>query len=136
MDYTFYRIPIRPVTKKNSQQIILVNGRPRITQSRQYKKYEREALKFLRPVALPIDYSVNVKCTYWLHPNKDGSLPKRLPDLPNLLNATDDVLIVAGILKDDNCMIVRTHDGSIVMFDKDHTECTEIEITRLEAANG
>ena len=129
--YTFYRIPVRPVTKKNSQQIILVNGRPRITPSRQYTKYEKEALKFLRPVALPIDYSVNVKCVYWFHPNKDGSIPKRLPDLANLLEATDDVLVAAGILQDDNCMVVRTHDGSIVVFDPEHTECSEIEITSL-----
>ena len=39
----WYRIPLRPVTKKNSQKIIRVNGRLMITPSPQYRRYEKEA---------------------------------------------------------------------------------------------
>lgn len=99
--------------------------------SKQYRKFEHDSLYFLKALAMPIEDPVNVKCTYWFHPNKDGSMPKRPPDLTNLEEATDDILIKAGILKDDNCLILRTHDGSIVFYDPFHEECTEIEITTL-----
>jgi Holliday junction resolvase RusA-like endonuclease len=39
-------------------------------------------------------------------------------DLVNLLEATCDILVDAGILADDNSNIVAAHDGSRVEYDK------------------
>ena len=127
----WYRIPLRPVTKKNSQKIIRVNGRLMITPSPQYRRYEKEAGSWLVPTEPPIAYPVNVKCTYYFHPNKDGSIPKNMPDLVNLIEATCDVLVKHRIILDDNCGIIRSHDGSGVIYDPYHDECTEVEITAL-----
>lgn len=43
---------------------------------------------------------------------------RRTVDLTNLLEALDDVLVKYGIVKDDNCKIIYSHDGSRVMYDK------------------
>lgn len=127
----YYRIPLRPVTKKNSQKIIRVNGRLMITPSPQYRRYEKQAGNWLVPTEPPIAYPVNVKCTYYFHPNKDGSIPKNMPDLVNLIEATCDVLVKHKIILDDNCGIIKSHDGSEVIYDPYHDECTEVEITAL-----
>lgn len=126
----WYRIPIRPVTKKNSQKIVTVRGRPIIIPSAQYLKYEKQASAWLIPTEPPIDYPINVKCTYFFHPNKDGSIPKNTPDLVNLIEATCDVLVKCKIVKDDNCQIIVGHDGSKVIYDPFHDEGAEIEISQ------
>lgn len=56
---------------------------------------------------LPIKEPVNIMVLYYMPTN-------RRVDLPNLLNATDDILVDAGILADDNSDIVMGHDGSRV----------------------
>lgn len=123
-----YTIKLPPITKKNSQQILTnrKTGRPFIMPSAKYKQYEREALWFLKPVPpRPIECSLNVKCLFYLP-------TRRRTDLTNLLEAVDDVLVHAGILKDDHCGIVTSHDGSRVLYDKDNPR-TEITITRIPA---
>lgn len=102
-------IPIEPKTKKNSQQIIIVNGRPMIIPSKQYKEFEKEALWYIEKIG--IDYPVNVKALFYMR-------TKRRVDLTNLLEALDDVLVKGGMLVDDNCNIIRSHDGSRVYYDK------------------
>lgn len=114
-------------TKKNSQQI-LVNkktGRSFIAPSSAYKAYEKAALSLIpKGVRVGIDYPVNVRCTFWME-------TRRKVDLANLLEAADDVLVKAGVLADDNSGIVAGHDGSRVLYDKEHPR-TEIEIRRME----
>lgn len=128
--YIYYKIRLRPVSKKNSMQVAKTKaGIPFIVQSKAYKKYEKGAKEYLRPLGKPIDTAVNVKCTYWLHKNKDGSIPKTKVDLTNLLGATDDILVKYKILADDNCQIVASHDGSRVYYTNENEECTEIEIS-------
>ena len=129
----FYRIPIRPITKKNSQRIVKTKGRYIILPSTQYKRYENDAGCYLIPTEPPIDYPINVSCKYYFHPNKDGSIPKILPDLVNLIEATCDVLVKAKVIADDNCMVIRSHDGSEVIYDPYHEEGTEVEITRIHS---
>lgn len=119
-------IPINPVTKKNSQQIAVnpYTGRPFIVPSAKYKAYEKDALKFLQRHGNPkIDFPVNVKCLFFME-------TRRKPDLVNLLEAADDVLVRAGILKDDNSGIIISHDGSRVLYDKKNPR-TEIFIERV-----
>lgn len=116
-------IPIAPITKKNSQRIVRgKNGRPTIIPSKAYKEYEKAALCFLKPYG--IDYPVNVMCKFYMPTN-------RRVDLTNLLEAIDDVMVKAGTLKDDNCLIVAGHDGSRVYVDKENPR-TEIYFEEIE----
>lgn len=114
-----YKIPGRPVTKKNSMRMVKnpKTGKMFPLPSKQYKEYEREAGEHLKPRPVePIDIPINVTVLYFLSRNKDGSIPKSVPDLTNLLEATDDLLVHYGIIKDDNALIVAGHDGSMVSF--------------------
>lgn len=128
----YYKIPGRPVSKKNSLQMAFnkTTGKSFPVQSAAYKAYERKAKSSLKPMEEPISYPVNIKCTYWVTKNKDGSIPKTKLDLVNLLAATDDVLVKYKIIEDDNCKIVAGHDGSRVIYTSGE-EYTEIEITEV-----
>ena len=119
-----YTIPIEPRTKKNSQQIITVHGRPIIIPSAAYKKYEKEAMAYIEPPESPIDYPVEVECHFYM-----GT--RRRVDLNNLLECATDVLVNAGVLDDDNSNIVVSHDGSRVRYDKESPR-TEIIIHEME----
>ena len=116
-------IPIAPITKKNSQRIVTgKNGKPMIIPSEAYKKYEEEAMWYLKP--LGVDYPMNVRCLFYMPTH-------RRVDLTNLLEAIDDVMVKAGTLKDDNCEIVAGHDGSRVYVDKEYPR-TEIYFEEIE----
>lgn len=122
-----YTIPGNPVTKKNSQRIIrLKNGRTLIKPSAAYEAYEDRALYFLQPLPeAPIREPVNVQCIYYMN-------TRRKVDLSNLLSATDDVLVTAAVLSDDNRDILAGHDGSRVFYDHDNPR-TEILITPMSS---
>lgn len=116
-------IPIPPRTKKNSQQIVLVKGRPIIMPSKIYKQYEKDCKPFIPSISNPIDFPVNVKCLYFMP-------TRRKCDLNNLLEATTDILVHYGVLLDDNYSICFSHDGSRVSYDKDNPR-TEIYISSI-----
>lgn len=124
-------IPGNPVTKKNSIRIVMVKGRPVPMPSKQYKDYAKGAVntifvqgvKYSSDFDYPIDVPCNVECHYYM-------ATKRKVDLTNLLSATDDILVEAGVLLDDNCSILSAHDGSRVHHDKEHPR-VEIEITPI-----
>lgn len=126
----------RPITKKNSMQILGMGrkcpscgkfARMFPAPSKQYKKYEAEAVRQLMlqriPFTDPIDYPVNVKCVYYMP--TEGKV-----DLCNLLEATCDIMQKAEIIKDDCSSIVHSHDGSRVTVDK---TVPRVEIT-IDAA--
>lgn len=117
-------IPLPPITKKNSQRIAVRNGRPFILPSEAYKRYEEAAGWYIRHIEPPITEPVNVQCIYYMP-------TKRRCDLVNLLEATLDVLVKYHVLADDNAQIVVSHDGSRVLYDKEHPR-TEIEIRAVE----
>ena len=116
-------IPGKPVTKKNSQQI-LVNkktGMPFVAPSKAYKDWETMAgYRLGRKPSEPLQSRVEVVCLFYRQ-------TLRAIDLPNALNAADDMLVHYGILADDNCNIIVSHDGSRVLYDKEQPR-TEIEI--------
>lgn len=121
-----YTINLPPITKKNSQQILMhpKTKRPFIMPSKKYTEYEKKAQLFLRPrPPRPIDCPVNVKCVFYMP-------TYRAVDKSNLEEAAHDVLVAAGVLADDNRDIIATTDGSIVLYDKMHPR-TEITITRV-----
>ena len=123
MDEIKFTIPLNPVTKKNSQQIILVGGRPRIIPSKKYKEYERDCIPFLTHVE-PVTGRLNVKAVYFMR-------TRRRVDLINLHEALQDILVKAGVLEDDNCKIIYSTDGSYVDYDKENPR-TEVTITYLD----
>lgn len=127
-----YTIHGAPRTKKNSQQI-LGFGKPCpvckkrakqfIAPSAAYKQYEKAAVKQLTNAvgtgrsaeaspSFPLCVPLNMRCLYYMP-------TRRKVDLCNLLEATCDILVEAGILEDDNSAIVAGHDGSRVLYDKD-----------------
>lgn len=118
-------ILLRPITKKNSQQIVInkATGRPFIIQSKQYRQYEKDAGYFIKSKGMKINYPVEVKCLFYMP-------TKRRVDLTNLLEAIDDILVKYEVLADDNSNIVASHDGSRVLYDKQNPR-TEIEITAI-----
>ena len=112
-----------PRTKKNSQQIVKIKGRPMLIPSKQYKDYEKACGTYLKDaVAEPIDYPVEVKCEYYMP-------TRRRVDLTNLMEATHDVLVKWGVLADDNRDVIASVDGSRVYYDKQNPR-TEITITQ------
>lgn len=119
-------IPLNPKTKKNSQRIITnrKTGKPMIVQSSEYLDYEKECGWFVRGQGELIDYPVNVKCVFY----RDSH---RRVDLTNLLAAVCDILVKYEVVQDDNCNIIVSHDGSRVLYDKEHPR-TEITIERSE----
>ena len=110
-----------PATKKNSMQIFKNSrtGQPFLTQSKRYKDYVRDCGRQITgKFKKKIDYPINLKCVYYRK-------TKHRVDLTNLLAATCDILSDFGVIKDDNCKIVVSHDGSRVKYDK---ECPRVEI--------
>lgn len=111
----------QPITKKNSQQIIMAGNRRMVISSPQYRQYEKDCLWQIPPkVKQRIDMAVNVQCVYYMP-------TRRRIDLVNLLEATMDILVAGKVLADDNCRIVAAHDGSRVDYDK-HNPRVEITI--------
>lgn len=118
-----FTVPVSPVTKKNSQRIVMRGNKPIILPSEKFKEYESLALWYIPKKGMPIDFPVNVRCLFYMPSNRQC-------DLTNHLEAIDDVMVKAGLLKDDNYKIIASHDGSRVFVDKNNPR-TEVEITRI-----
>lgn len=125
-----FDILAHPITKKNSQNIYTnqKTGRTFIAPSKAYQHYEKTAGWFINGDLrkLKISSPVNVKCLYYMP-------TRRRVDLTNLLEATDDILVKYGVLEDDNCNIIVSHDGSRVLYDKEHPR-TEITISFYDSS--
>lgn len=118
-----FTIPLAPISKKNSQQILRRrDGRPFIGPSKKYKEYEEMAAQFM-PKVSTIDRTVNVKATFYMPTH-------RIVDLVNLQEALLDVMVKYRVLDDDNSRIVVSMDGSRVDYDKENPR-TEVEITEV-----
>ena len=111
-----FEIPIKPVTKKNSGQIVMRGKFPILLPSKQYMQFEKDTQPyFIRVKCMHgvINYPVNVQCHFYMDTH-------RKVDLCNLLNAVDDSMVHAGLIIDDNRDIIAAHDGSRVYFDKEN----------------
>lgn len=114
-----------PRTKKNSMRIVRYGKRSGIVPSEQFKQYELDCLKqIVGKQKKRLNGKYNVQCRYHMR-------TKRRVDLVNLLEATCDILVAAGVLEDDNSNIVVSHDGSRVLYDKE-TPRVEIEIKEVK----
>lgn len=115
-----------PRTKKNSQQILQnkATGRAFIAPSAAYKGYERDCLRQISGAyRAGLVEPVNIKAVYYMP-------TRRRVDLVNLLEATNDILVKAGVLADDHSGIIASHDGSRVRYDKSNPR---VEIVIEEA---
>ena len=122
-----FTLDIPAKTKKNSQQILInkKTGRPFVSQSSAYKAFQKACMMLIPSEArMGIDYPVNVKVTFYMQ-------ARRRVDLTNCLESIDDVLVDAGVLKDDSRDIIASHDGSRVYYDKEHPRIV-VEITKAE----
>lgn len=114
-----------PRTKKNSSRILNGRaGRPYVAPSKAFVEYEESCLWQIRSPQKPVSARVNVKCVYYMKTH-------RRVDLANLIEATTDILVKAGVLADDNSSIVAAHDGSRVDYDKNNPRA-EIWIEEME----
>ena len=96
-----------PRTKKNSQRIFKGRGgQPFLVPSAAYAQYEKDCLRQIRPPRQPVAAAVN------------------------LMEATCDILVKAGVLADDCAAIVAGHDGSRVLLDRLHPR-VEIQVEEL-----
>ena len=119
-----FTVPLTPISKKNSQQILVnhATGRPFIMPSKKYKEYEKDAMWFI-PKGETINKPVNVKCLFYMP-------TRRKCDLVNMQESILDVMVKAGLLANDNYSIVQSMDGSRVLYDKEHPR-TEVYITEV-----
>jgi len=120
-----FTIPLPPITKKNSQQIVVnkATGRPFVLPSRQYKEYEAAAIWYIPRGIATITCAVNVRCLFYMP-------TARKCDLTNLLEAVDDILVKGRLIADDNYTIIAGHDGSRVEIDRKNPR-TEIFIEKI-----
>lgn len=116
-------IPIPPITKKNSQQLIKRNGRTIPIPSKQYLQYEREAKSYI-PQGYYIHFPINVKAVFYMP-------TRRKCDLVNLEEALCDVMVKYHLVEDDNYTIIASMDGSRVEYSKEQPR-TEVEITAID----
>ncbi len=125
-------IPLTPVTKKNHQQIMRSSktGKPFVMPSAEYRQYEAQAAWHCKRAAIsagvrkPIDTPCEVRCLFYMP-------SRRRVDLTNLLESIDDVMVKAGVIKDDHSGIIVSHDGSRVLYDKQDPR-TEVYIADYE----
>ena len=119
-----YTIPLSPVGKKNSQQILTnrATGRPFISQSARYKKYEKDAVWHLHGQVMPefpIDYPVAIVVRFYMP-------TRRRVDTVNLQEALWDILVKADVLADDDRDVIAWADA-MTFWDKDNPR-TEVSI--------
>lgn len=113
-----------PITKKNSQRIVRCGNYHKILPSKQFLTYQNNCLKQITgKYKLGIDVACNLKCIYYMQ-------RRYKVDLVNLLEATCDILVEAGVIADDNFKIVYSTDGSKVLHDKNNPR-VEIEIEEI-----
>lgn len=114
-----------PRTKKNSARILRSgSGQPFVAPSAAFEAYQESCLWQIKRPHSPISARVNVRCVYYMK-------TARRVDLANLIEATTDILVKAGVLADDNSKIVAAHDGSRVEHDKKNPR-VEIWIEEME----
>lgn len=114
-----------PRTKKNSARILKSRSGGRfVAPSAAFEEYQTACLWQIRSPPEPISAPVNVRCVYYM-------ATRRKVDLANLIEATCDILVKAGVLADDNSRIVSAHDGSRVELDRKNPR-VEIEVEEME----
>ena len=120
-----FTIPGAPATKKNSQRIARrADGAPFVLQGKRYLAYQQACGLYIPRQWALLEGPFNLQCVYYMP-------TRRRVDLVNLLEATCDILVHYGLLRDDNSAVVAAHDGSRVRYDR-HNPRAEITLEELE----
>lgn len=117
-----YVIPLDPRTKKNAHRISGCG--PRCPMCGKFQRqfirngstttdFAFRAAQYMRPKPKE-PFAGTVHIVYLVY----TQTRRRVDDL-NLYEALDDILVNEGILKDDNRNIIRSRDGSRVLYDKE-----------------
>lgn len=127
-----YLIPLDPRTKKNHMSICGTGpkcpkcgkkARQFVRQGAAHSKYAFEAAQYLNPrPRIPIEEEVHIIYLLYMQTHR------RVDDL-NLYASLDDILVHEKILKDDCVKLIRSRDGSRVLYDKENPRA-EIYIYR------
>lgn len=88
-----------PPSKKNSKKIMYMRGKPIIVSSDSHKAWHTENMWLLKKVKAKFVDPVKMKCTFF---PKD----KRAHDSTNVVESINDILVDAGIIKDDNWFLL------------------------------
>ncbi|MDL2254341.1 hypothetical protein LJC49_09810, partial [Ruminococcaceae bacterium OttesenSCG-928-I18] len=88
-----FTIPLAPVTKKNSQQLIIRGGKPKVIPSKRFSEYQEKAGWYIPCKHMRIDYPVNIKAVYYMP-------TARKVDITNLHSALHDILVYYDVLED------------------------------------
>lgn len=118
-----YVILLDPKTKKNSHRI--AGCGPRCPVCGKYQKqfirngsattdFSFRAAQFIHPRP-PVPISRPVRMVYLIY----TGTRRKVDDL-NLYEALDDILVNERVLADDNRSIIRSRDGSRVLYDKEN----------------
>ncbi len=118
-----------PRTKKNSQRIVQVKGRPVIIQSKNAVGWEASAVAQMKSATrrdtqgmwLPAEGPVSLRALVY----RD----RKVGDLGNYLAAVCDALERAGVVENDR--LIQSFDGSRLLVDKKNPR-VEIEIEPFE----
>ena len=129
-----YVIPLDPRAKKNSHRI--AGSGPRCPMCGKFQK------QFIRNGSTATDYAF--RAAKYLHPKPKMPIGGEVhlvyrvytatwhkKDDLNLYEALDDILVKEKILQDDNRKIIRSRDGSRVLYDKENPRA-EIYIYEYE----
>ena len=111
---------MRMVTNKKTGRVFPIP-------SKQFVEYQKLFLSQVRKPQRPIDQPVNVQAVYYMP-------TKHRVDITNLMSATHDLLVDAGVIKDDDSKIVVGVDGTRILYDKDNPRVI-ITITPIEEMN-
>jgi len=114
-----------PRTKKNSQRIARVKGRPIVLQSRQHDAWAQGAILQLRSQWRRCDWAVDFAVNLRAHVYRD----RAVGDLLNYLAAVSDALEAAGVVANDRLIV--SLDGSRLLVDRARPR-VEIELSPVE----
>lgn len=127
MEKIIIKIPLLCRSKKNSQEIIYNKNtkRPMIIQSKLYRNFERECWPYLVKYRLKINEPINLKCVFIV-------TDKKRRDISNLINAIQDILVKYEVLADDNYNIIKSLDGTRILYKPNEEAKIIIEITKYK----
>ena len=113
-----------PRTKKNHQRILNgFGGRPFVVPSKEFVDCQELCLRQIKTPQMAISEAVNVKAVYYM-PNC------RRVDLVNLLEATDDIILLGGPGSEHPFALAKNKEGRTgdfnIAFDKEKQRFLEV----------
>ena len=95
-----FTVNLIPRTKKNNMQIVKNRSQSYVIQGKAYRQFEKDCLN-----VIPHQYRLHIQepCIVY---TKYYMPDKRRVDISNLLAASHDILVKAGVLEDDNYKII------------------------------